>query len=113
MKYSSIKTVEFSKSVLDSIKVLMTENDIKEVDLTETIFGENGGWKSIEIVNNDLIINRQPTEYIKQDWYHDFEFVCMIDIINLQKVVYELILKKFAFEAECMDRFETCSFKYN
>lgn len=106
MRYTSINSTEFSNGVINSIKVLMNENNVNYFDLNGTVFYEKGGWKGVELRDNEIIIKRLPTEYIKYEWEHDLEFTPTIDLINLQKIAYEKLSTMFSYEAESLDKYE-------
>ena len=106
MRYTSIKSRNFSNEVINSIKVLMTDNNVYYFDLDETVFYEKGGWKGVELRDNEIIIKRLPTDFIKQEWEHTLEHITMIDLLALQKIAYEKLSTMFSFEAESLDKYE-------
>lgn len=107
MKFTMVKTNGFIDVVINSIEVLMIENGVNEINLDNTPFRENGNWKSIFLNNdNKLMVRRLPSEYIKHEWEHDFTHICTIDILNLQKFVYDKLSKMFSFEDENPDKYD-------
>ena len=95
MIFSNAKTDNYKKALLTSIKELMLENNIMEVSLKDTIFEKNGEWKSIIIENDELKVLRHPSQFINKEWTHDFEFISIRDIVNLQTVVLNKVLSMF------------------
>ena len=106
MRYTSIKSRGFSNEVINSIKVLMADNNVDYFDLDGTVFYEKGGWKGVELRDNEIIIKRLPTDYIKEEWEHKLEHIPMIDLLALQKTAYEKISTMFSFEADPLDKYE-------
>lgn len=107
MKFTMVETNGFINAVINSIEVLMLENGVNEIDLANTPFRENGNWKSIFLNNdNKLMVRRLPSQYIKCEWDHDFDHVCSIDILNLQKFAYDTLSKMFSFDADNPDKYD-------
>lgn len=106
MRYTSIKSRGFSNEVINSIKVLMADNNVNYFDLDGTVFYEKGGWKGVELRDNEIIIKRLPTNFIKEEWEHNLEYAPTIDLINLQKIAYEKLSTMFSYECESLDKYE-------
>lgn len=106
MRYTSINSRNFSNEVINSIKVLMSDNNVAYFDLDGTVFYEKAGWKGVELQDNEIIIKRLPTDFIKQEWEHNLEHIAMIDLLALQKIAYEKLSTMFSFEAESLDKYE-------
>lgn len=106
MRYTSIKSTGFSNEVINSIKVLMADNNVNYFDLDGTVFYERAGWKGVELRNNEIIIKRLPQEFINHEWEHTLEYTTMIDLLALQKIAYEKLSTMFSYECESLDKYE-------
>ena len=107
MRYTSIKSRGFSNEVINSIKVLMSDNNVDYFDLNGTVFYEKGGWKGVELRDNEIIIKRLPTDIIKYEWEHKLDHIPMIDLLALQKIAYEKLSTMFSFETDSLDKYES------
>ena len=106
MRYTLINSRNFSDEIIISIKILMADNNVNYFDLDGTVFYEKGGWKGVELRDNEIIIKRLPTDYIKEEWEHKLEHIPMIDLLALQKIAYEKLSTMFSFEADSLDKYE-------
>jgi hypothetical protein len=106
MRYTTINSTGFSNGVINSIKVLMVDNNVNYFDLNGTVFYEKAGWKGVELRDNEIIIKRLPTDFIKKEWEHDLEYTTMIDLLALQRIAYEKLSTMFSYEAESLDKYE-------
>jgi hypothetical protein len=106
MRYTTINSTGFSNGVINSIKVLMVDNNVNYFDLNGTVFYEKAGWKGVELRDNEIIIKRLPSEFINKEWEHNLEHTTMIDLLNLQRIAYEKLSTMFSYEAESLDKYE-------
>ena len=95
--FTNAKTINYSNALINAIKIFMEDNNLTEVSLKDTIFHKKGGWKSLIIVDDELLILHEASYFTKKDFTHNFEFVSLIDIINLQEVVMDKIYSMFSF----------------
>lgn len=96
MKITYLKTDNFRDAIINSIIALMQENGYNKLMLIDSVFETRGNWKGLVIKNNKLlIIHRDPIPG-GDDFLHDFTYVTTVDIINLQKVVYDYIANDFS-----------------
>lgn len=96
MKLTYVKTNNFIKSMINSIKELMLENNLTEVSLVGTVFEKKARWNALVIENDELKVFHKANSLIHKDWTHDFEFVNRYDIIKLQQIVLEILEEKFS-----------------
>ena len=106
MRYTTINSTGFSNGVINSIKVLMVDNNINYFDLDGTVFYEKAGWKGVALRDNEIIIKRLPTDFIKKEWEHTLEYTTMIDLLALQRIAYEKLSAMFSYECESLDKYE-------
>ena len=107
MRYTLINSRNFSDEIIISIKILMADNNVNYFDLDGTVFYEKGGWKGVELRDNEIIIKRLPTDYIKEEWEHKLDHIPMIDLLELQKIAYEKLSTMFSFDADSLDKYES------
>lgn len=106
MRYTTINSTGFSNGVINSIKILMVDNNVNYFDLNGTVFYEKAGWKGVELRDNEIIIRRLPTDFIKKEWEHNLEYTTMIDLLALQRIAYEKLSTMFSYEDESLDKYE-------
>ena len=97
MKFTSANTTDYRNTLILAIKLFMEENNLTEVSLADTVFNTKADWKSLIIKDGELLVLHQPSQFIDHEWTHDFEFVTLYDIINLQTIVTDKIYSLFSF----------------
>lgn len=95
MKMTLVKSDNYLNTLVNAIKALMEENNITEIPMEGTEYGDRGGWTKIVLKDGEV---KYQSKHFSENTFFSVNGIHRWDIVTLQNVIYHKVEEMFVKE---------------